>query len=434
MGHAPNLLVIGAGLTGLSASMQLRRKGQPHRLLEASAAAGGLARTVTEAGYSFDCTGHLLHLRNPQMAELIRELLGDENLLQIERRSAVYSHGTFTPYPFQANVYGLPKELAFRCLSDFVSAHFQQPKPEIVTFEDYCVAHFGRAMSEAFMVPYNEKVWGVHPRELAATWCERFVPRPTLEEVLRGAVGLPNPAIGYNARFVYPRRGMGMLVDALIERANPVELVTPVSVIDLERRTLRAGNSEVPFDQLLSTMSLSSLFRQLTPLPPEVQQAASELRAVDLHYLDVALNTPVELPYHWVYVPEPEIPFYRVGAYSTFSRLMAPTAKASLYVELASKTAPALGQVLPAVADALTQMGIIRGRDAIRFARLRRLPNAYVLYDSRRERALSVLHAFLSEHRIRSVGRYGAWEYSSMEDALWAGQCAAQALLTEGTS
>jgi protoporphyrinogen oxidase len=135
-----------------------------------------------------------------------------------------------------------------------------------------------------------------------------------------------------------------------------------------------------------------------------------------------------------VYVPEPEIPFYRVGAYSNFSRLMAPTAKASLYVELASKTPPTLGQVLPEVADALTQMGIIRGRDAIRFARLRRIPNAYVLYDARREQALNVLHSFLSQHRIHSVGRYGAWEYSSMEDALFAGQCAAQALLAEGAT
>jgi hypothetical protein len=38
-----------------------------------------------------------------------------------------------------------------------------------------------------------------------------------------------------------------------------------------------------------------------------------------------------------------------------------------------------------------------------------------------------VIRAFLAEQRIVIAGRYGAWNYSSMEDALLSGEEAASA-------
>ena len=37
--------------------------------------------------------------------------------------------------------------------------------------------YFGEGIARHFMLPYNEKLWGVHPREITAAWCSRFVPR-----------------------------------------------------------------------------------------------------------------------------------------------------------------------------------------------------------------------------------------------------------------
>jgi protoporphyrinogen oxidase len=103
MGSAPHL-ILGAGLAGLSASMVLRRRGVPHRVFEASPTVGGLAQSISESGYTFDCTGHLLHLRREESRTLVSELLGEESLLTLERRSAVWTQGAFVDYPFQANV------------------------------------------------------------------------------------------------------------------------------------------------------------------------------------------------------------------------------------------------------------------------------------------------------------------------------------------
>jgi len=419
------ILILGAGLTGLCASIQLRKDGIRHRILERSPRVGGLATTTEEAGYRFDRTGHLLHLRDPEVREWVLQLLGPHAWLEIDRKSVVYSNGVVTKYPFQANVYGLPKELAYRCVRDFVRAHFDQGPGQIVTFEDYCLRHFGEGISDAFMIPYNEKLFGVHPREITASWCDRFVPRPALEDVLGGALGVAGAELGYNAKFLYPRHGIGELSKALAERAAPVELEQDVSAIDWRRRRVRASGDEIPYDSIISSIPLDTLVQKLVDPPHEVRQAGLLLRATSLYYLDLALNTPAEKPWHWVYVPERSFPFYRVGCYSNFSPSMAPPGKASLYVELADRRPPVLSSVLPRIANDLVEIGMIRAAEAIRFARVRNIDRAYVLYDHEREGALEVIAPFLEQAGIMSVGRYGAWEYASMEDAIISGRDAA---------
>ncbi|MBL8744292.1 MAG: FAD-dependent oxidoreductase, partial [Myxococcales bacterium] len=339
------VIVLGAGLAGLAASRELRRTGVPHRIVERSERVGGLAATVDEAGYRFDCTGHLLHLRSEAIKDWVFEALPQPNWLEIQRRSGVYSHGVVSKYPFQSNAFGLPPEVAFACVRDFVEAHFATSPRPVATFEDFCLRHFGRAISDAFMVPYNEKLLGAHPREIDASWCDRFVPKPALDDVLRGAFGLVSPALGYNASFFYPRLGMGAFAQAIAERAGVVELGHEVRAVDVAERRITIGDETVPYSSLISTLPLDELVARMRGAPDDVVAAGRALRKTHLYYLDVALNTPCERPLHWLYVPEPRFPFYRVGCYSHFSAAMAPPGKASLYVELASREEPVLARL-----------------------------------------------------------------------------------------
>lgn len=427
--EAAPVVLLGAGLAGLSASVELRRAGIPHRLLDRAARPGGLATTEGEAGYRFDRTGHLLHLSDPSIAELVFSVLDRDRFRSVARDSVVYSHGVVTKYPFQAHVHGLPPEVAFACVRDFVTATFDPAPRPVVTFEDFCLRHFGEAISAAFMIPYNTKLMGVHPREISAAWCDRFVPKPALDDVLRGAFGVETRALGYNTTFFVPRLGMGELVEALAERAAPPELSVDVQAIETATRTITVDGARAHYHSLVSSIPLPRLVELCTDAPEAVRSAARRLRATRLHYLDVALNTPCEKPWHWVYVPEPRLPFYRVGCYSNFSPAMAPVGKACLYVELASREEPRLADILPEVARGLIELGMIRAPEAIRFARLRHIDPAYVLYDPARAPALETIMPWLASAGIASIGRYGAWEYSAMEDAIRAGLRAAKATL-----
>ncbi len=423
--------VLGGGLTGLSASLSLGRAGVTHRLFEREPIAGGHVVTTVEQGFRFDRTGHLLHLRDPEMRALAAELLPAEQYRKLQRRSAVFSHGVYTRYPFQANTFGLPPEVAYECVAGFLEAHYATKKPEPKSFEEFCLLHFGAGISKHFMLPYNTRLWGVPASEITSEWCQRFVPQPKLEDVLRGALGAQAPELGYNASFWYPELGIGTFSHALAAR-TPIELSRAPQHIDLSRRVLVFDHEEVAFDVLISSIPLPALLKLLSGVPEPVAEAARKLRSTHLHYFDLGLRVPNRNPYHWIYVPEAKYPFYRVGCYSHFSEKLAPTGKSSLYVELVERRAPNPERALAGVVAGLCELGLLQNERDIELWRLRTIDYAYVIYDHEYRAALDVIQPFLAEQRIISSGRYGGWNYSSMEDALLMGRSAAhdaQALL-----
>ena len=102
------IVIVGAGLAGLSTAYHLA--GIPYRLFEIEEEVGGLCRSYRRNGFTFDYTGHLLHFRQPEIKRLVEQLLAGK-LQKHSRKSFIYSHGTYTEYPFQVNTHGLPPEV-----------------------------------------------------------------------------------------------------------------------------------------------------------------------------------------------------------------------------------------------------------------------------------------------------------------------------------
>jgi protoporphyrinogen oxidase len=419
-----DVAVLGAGLTGMSAAIELGARGVPYRIFEKLAAPGGHAITIEDSGFRFDRTGHLLHLKSDALRREVLDWIGPDHL-QVQRRSVIWSNGVYTRYPFQANTFGLPPQVAYECVQGFIAAHFAAQQAEPKNFEEFCLTHFGEGISRHFMIPYNSRLWGVHPREITSSWCQRFVPLPRLEDVIAGAVGLNDRELGYNTNFIYPRLGIGELAKGMARRVPSLELGRSPERIELGARRLVFADERVDFDVLVSSIPLPKLLDLIDEVPEKVRQAARKLRSTHLDYLDVALRRESGKDFHWAYVPEERYPFYRVGCYSHFSKAMAPPGKAGLYVELADRSRPNLDELLPKVASGLIEMGVIDSAAEIEFARARRIDYAYVIFDHEYFAALEVIRPFLREARIVSSGRYGDWNYSAMEDAISFGKSAA---------
>jgi protoporphyrinogen oxidase len=422
--HSP-VVIVGAGLTGMSAALHLEKLGVAFRIFERGPAAGGHATTTEDEGFRFDKTGHLLHLRDAGMRDLVMGLLGDD-WVQVKRRSVVWSHGVYTRYPYQANTFGLPPEIANECLLGFIKAHFQADKPKVHNFEEFCLAHFGEGISRHFMIPYNARLWGVHPSEITADWCQRFVPMPKLEDVVAGAVGLNDRELGYNTSFVYPRLGIGELPKGMAKRLPQIEYNRAPLSIDVRKKELRFADEVVTCDVLITTAPMKDFLRKDPTLPADLAIATEKLRCNPLYYLDVAARVPSGTDHHWVYVPESKYPFYRLGCYSHFSEAMAPNGSSCFYVELSDRSAPNLEAVTQEVVSGMIEMGILKRPEDLQFARLRKIEHAYVVFDHAYFDCLNQLLPFFEAHKVISTGRYGGWNYSSMEDALIFGRDAAE--------
>ena len=431
-------LVIGAGLAGLSCALHLGRAGADVAVLEAADHVGGKARTERRDGFTFDVTGHWLHLRDPAERALVLDLCGEDHFMQVSRMSRIWSHGAYTRYPFQANLYGLPPEVVAECIMGAVEADRRRPEPgapEPENFADWIRAFFGEGIAEHFMVPYNAKLWGVPAERITSRWCQRFVPKPALADIVAGAVGCNEKAMGYNAVFLYSREGgIQSVAERLADAAGRerIFLERRVASVDPVARvaTLSDGHA-IRYRRLVNTAPLTRFVDSLgAAVPAEVRAAREKLWATEVVYLNVGVRGPVGQPDHWIYVPERRWPMYRVGSFSNANPAMAPEGCASLYVEMSDRDTPT-EDLLPTVYEGLIQMGLIASADQIAFADVRRIPDAYVVYDFDYHHSRAAVHAWLSTQGLRSIGRYGDWNYSSMEDALMEGRRAASALLEE---
>ena len=136
------VVVLGAGLTGLSAAYHLRQRGVDAEILEKDERPGGACRTVERDGFFFDLTGHLLHLARAESQGLLASLGVARALRAHRRRAGVALAGTVTPYPIQIHTYRLPREVRRDCLLGFVEARMrpEDRTGERATFADWVMS------------------------------------------------------------------------------------------------------------------------------------------------------------------------------------------------------------------------------------------------------------------------------------------------------
>lgn len=424
------ILITGAGLTGLSAAYHLDKMGfKDYLLLEKEDYTGGLCSSVLQDGFTFDWSGHLLHLHTKEGKEFTDNILG-ANLAFLERQAYIYSHNIFTPYPFQVNTYGLPQKVIDECVGGFKEALAKKIKVSPKSsFKDWAHAIFGTGICKHFMYPYNRKLWQVPLSELNAGWCGSFVPKVSLTDVINGSLGKNDKAFGYNAGFYYPKKGgIGALCKGIEKKISSLQTNAPLKFIDFNKKTAvfdLAG--EIKYEQLINTVPLKD-FISLSNAPASVQKENNKLRCASVYLLNLGIDRKISENKHWVYYPEPEYPFYRVGFADNFAKNNAPKGASSLYIETSRMQGknPDEANLQTDILEGLKKAGLVKGTEKVMSFQWLKIPTAYVTYDNARDKAVNKILKFLKTKNINSIGRYGAWKYSFMEESILEGKQAAQ--------
>lgn len=424
-------LIIGGGLAGLSAAKGLERK-QDYLLAEREHRPGGLAATLKKGGFHFDYSGHLLHLRWPGTTKLILDALG-RNCGLIKRDARVFAHKSWTPYPFQANLHGMPQKVRAECVGGFLTAYNAEAQaargPEV--FSRWTKRVFGDGISKHFMLPYNAKLWQYPLERLTTEWCAPFVPLPRPEEIINGAYGEKTGTMGYNTVFYYPRHGgIGSLSTALALTSRGLRLGLEVESVNLKKREAVIRHfGPVRFGRLINTSPLNEFIARTVDAPAAVRKAAASLRHNTVYVLNLGVKG-VNSAMHWGYFPEGRFPFYRAGIATNFSKHLAPDGLASFYIEIATDGRGLdLASAEAETIRGLKACGLIKSSSQVVEKLWLKIPCAYVIYNREREKALPVIFDWLKIRKARSIGRYGAWKYSFMEESVKEGLEAAAAIL-----
>jgi protoporphyrinogen oxidase len=427
-----DVVIVGGGVAGLAAAFTAERLGASTVVLEAGPEPGGLTRSQRTRGYTFDCSGHVLHLSHPETRRLVMSVTSPDDWLEHERRSFVWMRDRPVPYPFQLHLAHAPADIRDECVRTLPDGGPAALPPD-TPFDRWIDAALGRGIGRHFMVPYNEKVATVPVSELTCEWLGRFVPTPSVADIRAGASTRRIDGVGYNQRFLYPRRGgIDLLWRSLAARVACIEVDARIVAIDTRRRVVRTTNgsrigyrtgviTSAPLDATAAMIEPST-----SPLAEGTRLRASTVTCVNLGVRAVA---PSFREMHWLYLPEPRFRAYRVGFYDRFAAAMAPPGRHGLYVEIAHGASDAEADLVQAAIADVVALGVIANADDVEVVVPIRIPTAYVIHDHACATARRTLHAELRARDVHVVGRYGRWEYAAIEDALRQGAETAAAVI-----
>ncbi len=425
----PNI-IIGAGLTGLVAAEQLNRAGCSATVFEAEAQCGGACRSIEKDLFTFDYTGHLLHINHEETEKYLQNLNLWDKLEVHERRAGIDVGGLITPYPIQINTHGLSNEVRRDCVLGFVQAWAARDEQTPANFYQWVLSRFGEGFARHFFFPYNSKLYRAKPEELSLDWVGRYVPKPALEDVIDGAFGLYTSPIGYNATFRYPKHGgIRMLADGIANHVDDLRLGQRIVALNLEERWLKNASGErYEYENAVFTGSLPLLSKMvLGSKGAALRETTSQLRWVQVVNLALGVEGDAPRPEHWLYFPDEDIPFYRVGFPSNQGSL-APPGHHTISIEVSlDPGCHNFEEILSRSENILAAKGLLDSK-RIRVRQIIKIDPAYVVFDHQRRQAVASLRREFRRHGVLLAGRWAEWKYSAMEDAILDGKRIARTL------
>ena len=444
------MVVIGAGPAGLSAALELVRRGRRPLVLEASRTVGGIARTECWRGHRFDIGGHRFYTSDPEIEALWRRVLGPD-LLRVRRRSRIASNGRFFSYPLEPldalRSNGILESC--RMAASYLLAQLRPRRPA-ATFEDWVVQRFGRRLYETFFKSYTEKVWGLPCSAIRADWAAQRIRSLSLATAASHALFGNHDRDSLIGEFLYPRLGPGMMWervrDLVVDGGGEVRLRAPVVAVNAAGGSVsgvvvdgRHGSERVACREVISSMPVSELVAALRPEPPAaVRAAAAGLRYRGMLVVGLIVARAELFADQWIYVHDPELRVGRIQNFKSWSAEMcADPATTNLGLEyfcdagdeLWSRTDDDL--VSLATAE-LACLGLAEPADVLAGVVFRQA-RAYPVYDDGYDRRLDTIWEHLDGLRgLQSVGRNGRHRYNNQDHSMLTGILAARNLDGEG--
>jgi len=432
----PKFTILGTGMAALGAATALAAEGVRATCYDKNAYPGGhTASWMSKGGFLFDEGPHLSFTRNERIQDLLAANV-DDQFETISARINNYWNGCWLPHPAQCNLYGLPPELITQIICDFVDAQQPTERP-IRHYADWLEVAYGPTFARTFPMVYGLKYHTTPADNMTTDWLGPRMYRPSLAEVLRGALSpTPRTDMHYVTTFRYPRRGGFAAYLKPFLAQTDLQLCHRLVSLDARGRTLQFDNGVVtPYEHLISSMPLPDLIDCIAEVPVEVRDAAHRLAFTSLVLVNLGVDRADVSASHITYVYDPEIVFPRVSFPHMLSSHNAPPGTGSIQVEVyfSDKYRPARcapEALIEPVVDGLRHIGILRETDQILFKEARPVRYANVIFDLERASALSTVQAFLDDIGVHRCGRYGDWDHSWTDEAFESGERAARAALS----
>ncbi len=496
-------VIIGAGPAGLTAAYELLTKSQDIKpiILEAESFVGGISRTATYKGYRMDIGGHRFFSKDDRVTELWTKMLPvqgepafddallnrekplqdggpdpektDEVMLVRDRVSRIIYNRKFFDYPISLKAqtfinmgFWATMKAGFGYLGSCLH------KREETNLENFYINRFGKPLYSMFFEDYTEKLWGVHPRNIAADWGAQRVKGLSVSKAIKNALTKPfrkkdkEVETSLIEQFIYPKKGPGQLyekmADEIVRLGGEIRFGENVHKIELKDGkvgtvyALNADGEEKAYaaDYCISSMPIKDLIEALgkDTAGEDVYEIATNLpyrdfMTVGLLLSDLKVKNKTKMktlgdivPDCWIYVQDRDVRLGRIQIFNNWSPYMVENPQENVWVGLeyfctegdGMWTSPDEEFIRNAV-DELVKVGVIDSPDKVLDSTLIRVKKAYPAYFGAYAKFDQVKDYLSGIENLFCVGRNGQHRYNNMDHSMATAMEACEEIIKGGT-
>ena len=413
--------ILGGGASGLSLGLLTDLE---FVVIERNGRAGGHATSTAVGGWVFDHGPHIMFSRSELLLQAMVSSLG-ANVHRCRRKNRVAVAGTLARYPIENDLAALPLPLRSDALISLLQAQRQNATP--ANLAEWFAANFGDVLVSTYFRPYNEKLWNVPLERLSMAWADR-IPRPPVEDVIRGALGEVSEGYLHQLHYSYPLRGgYGAIMDAWAAGIPKGRLLLGATVTKVERgpsgiAVEAAGETRV-FRRVVSTIPLQHLVAIVPNVPDHIIEAVSRLEVNPVIAVTLGFKGHDPNQFTAVYVPDSDYLPNRISFPATFSPHNAPPECFSVQAEITGVSGTeVLGWSDPALVNhvlhGLRDRALVPYDCELIFHYVERFPYGYVVYTQGYEKDLDMACAWFESQGITLHGRFGRHQYVNVDGCL----------------
>ncbi len=449
-----SVIVLGAGCTGLSAALELVRKGVKVTVLEKEGSVGGLGGSVQIRGNVYDYGPHLFHAHDPAVLKAVLDVAGEE-LFPIQRTILIKFLGKYFHYPLLIHdvIRNLPPHTTVHALASFLyfNAKAAVRKTKVETSETVLIHSYGKVLYELFFKRYIYHVWGIPASQFSPRFARQRIPQvSTLQllykflQVLKFPGKTKTDADHYvenvEGTLYSSKRGFCAIPEkmaAQITAAGGAVRVNSAatSITRTERGTFLVTDSRgtrTEAQGLISTIPLDEAVRMVTPaFPASVLASAGSLKYRAVVFVGLLISKTPVLPAAILYFREHV--FNRITDSSYFGIEVTPQGHSVLVAEISCNVGDPLWKDERTCGDTvvreLCKEGFITP-EQVKEVNVFRASHAYPIYTLGFETHLETLqNAFESMGAVETTGRQGLFQYVNAHIGIAMGQKAAADLM-----
>lgn len=392
-------VVIGAGITGITLCKLLREKGKKVLCLEKESNIGGLCRTKMIDGHTLDIGGgHFFHTKYQQVFDFVFKFLPEKDFNYFDRVSKILLGQETIDYPIESNIWQLPMNQQIEYIISVICNGEQSGRPEPTNYEEWIRWKLGDKICDEYMIPYNQKLWGVEPCEMDIDWLYK-IPRVDVKEVLQYCLERRQDVTKFPAHihFYYPKKGgFQAIIDALAKDELPyIKCDEKVEKL-VQNESGWLLNNYYTTEYVINTTPWCDLYEALgSPITLK-----EDFEKIKYNRIVISLyKKKYDIDWHWRYIPDRNCPHHREFYIANYAKDSAPD---GIYVETNTNRFEA-GNTLdghPLVADFTT--------DA-----------AYPIPVIGHAKAIKNILDYYRPKGLYGVGRWGQHEYQNADVSIY---------------